>query len=36
MEIRKTTAADLDAVMEILNTSGVLDGMSETNQLSLF
>ena len=24
------------AVMEILNTSGVLDGMSETNQLSLF
>ena len=24
------------AVMEILNSSGVLDGMSETNQLSLF
>ena len=24
------------AVMEILNTNGVLDGMSETNQLSLF
>ena len=24
------------SVMEILNTSGVLDGMSETNQLSLF